>query len=1136
MPVNAQNFGFEEGINGWVASYQSPAGNHSPSPTQEWSSEGNTSILFGKSNGFGSFGPVKSAINHSFFETHVGDAVCLDFKKNGTFGSIWTLRSSVLGTIRSPIFDGIFTDLCFPAIYRGKLDFIVEGNPQGCIGTCFNTKIFLDNIKVYACDDDVKNGFETDVDCGGSCSRCMDNKLCAVNADCESYYCMNKFCAPSPSFMYANNLNFEQGLNTNWTYGGRQGGADITSGVSTAWSSEGNFGMRFSQGIYGIKTTNGLFVNATHAMSILTGDRVCMDLKKQSVNGNYWRVRLGTGGVFLNAPLFNGVYNNTCATSSGNGSLSIVVETSPNAPGCTIGVGCYGDFIIDNVTINAHLCGNGILDGYETTPDCGGFCGECAIQEEDLLAKYAPVLYFHPDEQFFPTTIDAMLNESDLKHIVEWEEDYINDNMPVDVSSLNHKNETYYLDMRNATAGYTSIGPNPDRFDKYPRTIYGRQVDTENFTVLQYWFFYPFNDFRGGHEGDWEMIQLLLDFNTKEPKFATYSFHYNAKTYEWEELQKVDNTHSKVFIALGGHASYIKDESEWDLAPYTREKVASEGDSTINSNLKVKSMDNWIFFKGVWGEWDGNNSLFNGPRSPFYLAYKNQTNRWEHPVEFASNSRPNEKSLVSHSPVHIHAYDKQGRHTGLNELGEIEAEIPGTYLYMSSNGSEEVIIILTDEDITFVAEATDEGEVTLDITNYDSSTKSEVKTAYQNISLTTETTLQVNIEETNPNFILQIDEDGDGDIETTQLPDQTSIEGNYSPQEEDVDNDGLADSVDNCPTLYNPNQNTDFDGDEFNNELCSGNDCNDEEADINPSQTEACDNVDNNCNLQVDENLFFTFGTDIGACEFGTQTCSLGTYSITTPSINPVNETCNGADDDCDASTDEELSREYGIDVGECVKGTEVCNNGNWNVSVRSKDPSQELCNGKDDDCDGQIDNICARNTKQYAIQLLEEAKNAVFCDKRGFCLDKTLSEVIGDIQKSLDLRYYIDNETLKSNKGKDNGENVFEHEIDAIKECLRGKSFRSIHPICEEVANLLTVADKKFAEKALADAKNVAIVNSKNQKCYSKEVEKAERFLTKADSVLSENFPRIEILNYKKSWEHSQEAVSIAKSAKKEC
>ena len=37
-----------------------------------------------------------------------------------------------------------------------------------------------------SCNDGVLNGYETDVDCGGSCEPCADNKLCMVDSDCSS--------------------------------------------------------------------------------------------------------------------------------------------------------------------------------------------------------------------------------------------------------------------------------------------------------------------------------------------------------------------------------------------------------------------------------------------------------------------------------------------------------------------------------------------------------------------------------------------------------------------------------------------------------------------------------------------------------------------------------------------------------------------------------------------------------------------------------------------------------------------------------------------------------------------------------------------------------------------------------------
>ncbi len=45
-------------------------------------------------------------------------------------------------------------------------------------------------------------------------------------------------------------------------------------------------------------------------------------------------------------------------------------------------------------------------------------------------------------------------------------------------------------------------------------TVYAHvatEPDAPGKLSLQYWFFYPFNDFNNTHEGDWEMIQLVFD-------------------------------------------------------------------------------------------------------------------------------------------------------------------------------------------------------------------------------------------------------------------------------------------------------------------------------------------------------------------------------------------------------------------------------------------------------------------------------------------------------------------------------------------------------------------------------------------------------------------------------------------------
>lgn len=45
------------------------------------------------------------------------------------------------------------------------------------------------------CTDGVKNGSETDVDCGGSCGRCNVGKTCTSRDDCTTAFCSSGTCA-----------------------------------------------------------------------------------------------------------------------------------------------------------------------------------------------------------------------------------------------------------------------------------------------------------------------------------------------------------------------------------------------------------------------------------------------------------------------------------------------------------------------------------------------------------------------------------------------------------------------------------------------------------------------------------------------------------------------------------------------------------------------------------------------------------------------------------------------------------------------------------------------------------------------------------------------------------------------------
>jgi hypothetical protein len=49
------------------------------------------------------------------------------------------------------------------------------------------------------CSDGIRNGTESDVDCGGSCARCPNNKRCTGPHDCATAYCVNGACGYCPA-------------------------------------------------------------------------------------------------------------------------------------------------------------------------------------------------------------------------------------------------------------------------------------------------------------------------------------------------------------------------------------------------------------------------------------------------------------------------------------------------------------------------------------------------------------------------------------------------------------------------------------------------------------------------------------------------------------------------------------------------------------------------------------------------------------------------------------------------------------------------------------------------------------------------------------------------------------------------
>ncbi|MFT7623033.1 MAG: hypothetical protein ACI9WU_002210, partial [Myxococcota bacterium] len=138
---------------------------------------------------------------------------------------------------------------------------------------------------------------------------------------------------------------------------------------------------------------------------------------------------------------------------------------------------------------------------------------------------------------------------------------------------------------------------------------------------------------------------------------------------------------------------------------------------------------------------------------------------------------------------------------------------------------------------------------------------------------------------------------------------------------------------------------------------------------VGPTPTEdLCDYADNDCDDEIDEDypsLYVSCSVGAGICQrFGFEECTadaLATECNVTAGEEGV-ETCNGLDDDCDGQVDEDfdgLNTVCTVGTGACAAtGLVICqaDGSATQCSVEPLSAEAELCNGLDDDCDGQID------------------------------------------------------------------------------------------------------------------------------------------------------------------------------------
>jgi len=175
----------------------------------------------------------------------------------------------------------------------------------------------------------------------------------------------------------------------------------------------------------------------------------------------------------------------------------------------------------------------------------------------------------------------------------------------------------------------------------------------------------------------------------------------------------------------------------------------------------------------------------------------------------------------------------------------------------------------------------------------------------------------------------------------------------------------------------------------FSEELCPqyvpdytyslvGTDCNDFDPAVNPGTTELCNGIDDNCNGQIDEGLLSTYCADTDVDGYGdagssVQSCTQPAgYLIdntdcndTNVAVNPgATEVCNGIDDNCNGQIDEGLLSTYYADTdvdgyGDAGSSVQACSQpaGYVTTNTDCNDSNAAVNPGATEVCNGIDDN-----------------------------------------------------------------------------------------------------------------------------------------------------------------------------------
>jgi hypothetical protein len=178
-----------------------------------------------------------------------------------------------------------------------------------------------------------------------------------------------------------------------------------------------------------------------------------------------------------------------------------------------------------------------------------------------LLQRHVPILVLHPAEQFSPVRVDGFLADSDLQRRTAAGWETVPGPLPAGGAELRlDQRQCQAIDGPAGSPCYASA----EAAHGSPPVVYGKAFRTRTRIDLQYWIWYPFNDYSSTvppgdvwqvHEGDWESVSVITDL-AGTPLVVGLSKHCEGTRRAWSGVRK-RGARPIVYVGLGSHANYF---------------------------------------------------------------------------------------------------------------------------------------------------------------------------------------------------------------------------------------------------------------------------------------------------------------------------------------------------------------------------------------------------------------------------------------------------------------------------------------------------------------------------------------------------------------------------------------------------